>query len=82
MDTREPRWDEGLTRAVESTLQAYAPVVDRWVAGEAGTWGFLAGKAVIAYREALDRGLTEVERRAVWAALWESLVETKGQRRG
>lgn len=71
-----------IENAVESTMQAHASVVDRWLAGEPGTWGFLTGKAVLAYRDALGRGLTDLERRAVWAALWETLMELKAQRSG
>ncbi len=82
MATDEPQWDDDLENAVESTLQAHASVVDRWRAGEPGTWGFLAGKAVLAYRDALGRGLTDMERRAVWAALWETLDQIRRQRLG
>ena len=36
-------------------------------------WGALAGKAVVAYRSRLGRGLADRERRAVWDALWREV---------
>ena len=33
-------------------------------------WGALAGHGVAALRARLGRSVTEVERRALWAALW------------
>ena len=50
------------------------------MAGRAGAWGFLAGKAVVAYRQGLGRRLTDLERRRVWRVLWESLSELKRRR--
>jgi hypothetical protein len=50
-----------------------------WVRGEPGSWGFLAGKAVTAYRTELDRSLTEKERQIVWERLWSFLENLKAQ---
>ena len=48
--------------------------VSNWKIGKPGTWGFLAGQAVLAVRIQLDRQLTDIERRAVWQYLWDFLV--------
>ena len=69
---REPIQD-----AVRSTIASNVPRVRDWIAGQPGSWGFLAGKAVIAYRQALGRSLTDFERRQVWDLLWATLVELK-----
>lgn len=65
---REPVQD-----AVRRTIEDNAPRVQDWMADRPGAWGFLAGKAVIAYRQALGRSPTDLERRRVWRLLWESL---------
>lgn len=38
-------------------------------------WGALAARGVTALRERLGRPLTEDERRALWAALWQAAEE-------
>ena len=52
-----------------------------WRTGRA-PWGFLAGKAVIAYRRGLGRSLTDLERRRVWHMLWGTLSDLKRRRWG
>lgn len=72
------------TSEIESIAQAviasYPEQVDAWRAVTPGAWGFLAGKAVIRYRDQLGRKLTDAERRAVWAALWHALERVRAQR--
>ena len=51
--------------------------VQGWMADEPGCWGFLAGKAVTAYRGQLRRPLADPERRQVWCLLWSALEELK-----
>lgn len=63
---------------MESTLACNREVARRWIAGEAGSWGFLAGQAVLALRRKMGRNLTEQERREVWRRLWERLTEMRG----
>ena len=63
---------------MESTLQCHREVVGKWMAGEAGSWGFLAGQAVLALRRKMGRNLTEHERREVWHRLWERLMGMRG----
>jgi len=47
-------------------------MVKRWMEGQPGSWGSLAGMAVLAYRERAGR-LTDLERRIVWQELWVTL---------
>lgn len=37
---------------------------------EPGSWGYLAGQGVLAYKQHLGRSLTDIERRLVWDRLW------------
>jgi hypothetical protein len=62
-----------LESVVADIIQNNPLVVKRWVAGEPGTWGFLAGKAVLATKEKLGRKLCQSERRVVWGLLWAQL---------
>ena len=50
-----------------------------WMAGEPGCWGFLAGKAVAAWRAQMQRPLADQERRLVWHRLWGWLEQAKGR---
>ena len=70
---------EPLDEAVRETIEANSETVAAWLKGEAGAWGPLAGKAVIAYRRRLGRALTDAERRQVWQELWQSLQEIARQ---
>ncbi len=63
---------------MESTLQCQREMARKWMAGETGSWGFLAGQAVMALRRRMGRRLTEQERREVWHRLWERLTEMMG----
>ena len=63
--------------AVRLTIENNVSTVGDWVGDQPGSWGFLAGKAVIACRQKLGRKLTDHERRAVWHLLWDRLVELK-----
>ncbi|MDO8531422.1 MAG: hypothetical protein Q7T26_04525 [Dehalococcoidia bacterium] len=63
-----------LDEAVSATMRGHPEVVRRWLANEPGSWGFLAGKAVLDCRRKLGRHLTEAERRAVWRLLWGRLT--------
>ncbi|MCE2403762.1 MAG: hypothetical protein J4F43_01225 [Dehalococcoidia bacterium] len=71
-----------LQDAVRGTIEGYTPQVRDWMEDRPGAWGFLAGKAVVAYRQGLGRGLTDLERRRVWHLLWGTLSALKGRRRG
>ncbi len=66
---------DDLDRVLVKVITDNKDKVISWFKDEAGSWGFLAGKAVTAYRTELKRVLTEKERRILWARLW-SLLET------
>ena len=70
---------ESLARVLVNVITSDKDKVISWVRGEPGSWGFLAGKAVTAYRTELDRSLTETERRIVWSRLWSFLENLKAQ---
>ncbi len=70
---------ESLDRVLVNVITSDKDKVISWVQEEPGSWGFLAGKAVTAYRTELDRSLTEKERQIVWARLWSFLENLKAQ---
>ena len=70
---------ESLDRVLVNVITSDKDKVISWVRGEPGSWGFLAGKAVTAYRTELDRSLTEKERQIVWERLWSFLGNLKAQ---
>ena len=70
---------ESLDRVLVNVITSDKDKVISWVRDEPGSWGFLAGKAVTAYRTELDRSLTEKERQIVWARLWSFLENLKAQ---
>lgn len=63
--------------SVSRTIAVNATLVQRWLKNEPGSWGKLAGAGVLAYRRLLGRPLTDLERRQVWAALWQALVKRR-----
>ena len=65
---------EPIEEVVRKTIGGNAGMVQKWIDGQPGSWGYLAGQAVIAYRRALGRTLTDWERREMWHRLWESLT--------
>ena len=50
-----------------------------WINEEPGSWGFLAGRAVLACKEQKGAALTDPERRIVWHRMWELLTVLKDQ---
>ena len=48
-----------------------------WLHGEPGSWGFLAGQAVINVRESAGRDLESSERRLIWSRMWWWLEQIK-----
>jgi hypothetical protein len=66
--------DLDLDAILTAVLDAHAATVAAWTRDEPGSWGALAGQAVVATRRALGRSLSEGERRVVWQALWDQLV--------
>ena len=70
---------ESLDRVLVNVITSDKDKVISWVRGAPGRWGFLAGKAVTAYRTELERSLTEKERHIVWERLWSFLENLKAQ---
>ncbi len=70
-------WAQLLRNVVEDTVAAHPDVVAQWQAGTPKTWGYLAGRAVGAATRRIGRPLSDAERRAVWAALWQRLEESR-----
>ena len=66
-----------MEEAIRLTLEGNASIVQNWMGDQPGSWGTLAGKAVIACRQQLGRQLTDYERRLVWHLLWNHLMELK-----
>ena len=50
-----------------------------WINDVPGSWGFLAGRAVLACKEHKGAPLTDPERRIVWHRMWELLTMLKEQ---
>ena len=50
-----------------------------WIKGEPGSWGFLAGQAVITVRGHAGRDLADTERRLVWSRMWWLLEEVRAR---
>ena len=71
---------ETIAGAIERVIEAHAPTVERWRANEPGAWGFLAGKGIIAVRQAAGRPLGNAERRLVWQMLWDRLRGIRQER--
>ena len=69
--------EEPIQEAIRRTIESNASIVEKWLVGQPGSWGFLAGRAVITYRQMLGRSLTDPERREVWHLLWRRLTELK-----
>lgn len=72
-----PDSDGFARQAARAVIQAHAQAVALWLVNEPGAWGSLAGQAVLAARRSRGRSLTDAERSAVWAVLWEMLMEIK-----
>lgn len=69
--------DERLFKVIAQTIESNASMFRGWLENRPGSWGVLAGKAVIACRQKLGRRLTGDERRKVWHELWRALTEMK-----
>ena len=69
---------ESLGQVLADVIRGNPNKVAGWIAGEAGCWGYLAGKAVTASRALLGRPLADQERHCVWHRLWSSLEQIKG----
>lgn len=72
-------WEEAdLDAILSAVLREQTATVAAWRRDEPGSWGALAGHAVLAARRALGRRLTDAERRVVWQQLWDRLNAERG----
>lgn len=69
--------DAAARESVRKTIVEHPEKVAAWLRNEPGSWGFLAGQAVVAYRRMLGRSLTEAERRVVWDRMWRALLAVR-----
>lgn len=69
-----------LRAAVVETIANNGEMARRWAENQPGAWGHLAGQGILAYRRRLGRRLSDVERRALWQALWLELDHEFGKR--
>jgi hypothetical protein len=65
----------------QQVIEANASTVQAWAENQPGAWGKLAGLAVAACRQQLDRPLNDDEHRLVWHPLWTRLVLLKSTQR-
>ena len=68
---------DSLYDAVSQVLSANQELIQGWLRDEPGSWGALAGKTVLAYRQLMQRKLTDLERKKVWILLWQHLVSLR-----
>lgn len=71
---------DGAEHVVAETIETNPDVVEKWLNDTPKSWGYLAGKAVLACRRHLGRELTKAERQAVWSRLWQRLTEIRAAR--
>lgn len=67
--------DLDLDATLRPILTTHAAIVAAWRRNEPGTWGAIAAQAILAARRALNRPLTDPERRIVWNIMWQLLNE-------
>lgn len=66
--------------AVERVLAEHAELAADVRERRRGAWGRLAALGVMAYRDALERPLTDAERRALWSELWRAAHDVASTR--
>lgn len=64
-------------RAVQDTVEAHAALVRDAAASVPKAWGALAARGTLSFRELTGRAPTDIERRAIWAALWGAVEATR-----
>ena len=56
-------------------------VIEEWLDNIPGSWGKLAGQAIILSKDRVGRNLFESERRMAWNHLWNNLQKLKIDRK-
>ena len=70
---------ESLDALLAAVINEHRGKVVDWINDVPGSWGFLAGRAVLACKEHKGEPLTDPERRVVWHRMWELLTALKQQ---
>ncbi len=68
---------ETLDALLAEVIKEHRDKVVDWINDVPGSWGFLAGRAVLACKEHKGEPLTNPERRVVWHRMWELLTVLK-----
>ena len=68
---------EEIDAILGKVIEGNSNIVNNWLAGGAGSWGALAGKAIVAVQRHFDRSLTETEKHIVWQLMWNKLMKIK-----
>ena len=69
--------DDILDVVVRDVIIQFPERVNAWSKNQPGAWGFLASQAVLKCRTSIGRNLTEIERRTVWAKMWNALEQQR-----
>ncbi|HSW95264.1 MAG TPA: hypothetical protein VLI88_03785 [Patescibacteria group bacterium] len=65
-----------IERAVSLTIEREPELIRTTAARRPKSWGALAAKGVLAFRELAGRAPTDAERRAIWSGLWRATEQT------
>lgn len=68
---------EDISLILNKIVEEDKELVNNWLAVKPGSWGALAGKAIVAVQRHLDRRLTETEKRIVWQLMWNKLMKMR-----
>ena len=78
VDESSPSNDE-IDRILVDVVNDNQDKVVAWLKDESGSWGFLAGQAVVTVRGHAGRDLADFERRLVWSRMWSLLEGVKAR---
>lgn len=70
---------DNIKHILDAVIEENRALVEHWIAGKPGSWGALAGKAIVAVTRHMNKSLTNEEKRIVWQLLWDRLVKIKAQ---
>jgi len=65
-----------IERAVSLTIEREPGLIRATAARRPKSWGALAAKGILAFRELAGRAPTDAERRAIWSGLWRATEQT------
>ena len=68
---------DAINQSIKTAIENNNDAVNQWIVNTPGSWGYLAGQAVITCKQILFRPLTTQERRLLWHVLWVELTVSK-----